>query len=125
MGDGPLQAQSAIKSFFVRLSIQGGVVQALMLRELLTRFGRHSFGFFWVMGEPLILALCVMAAWTVGGHKLNGGVGIIPFVLSGYTLLTMWRHMVGRATYCFRSNSGLLYHRKVHYVDFSHREGIA
>ena len=117
MGNGPSQFVSMINNFFVRLTLQVDVVHALMLREMMTRFGRHSFGFFWVMGEPLILSLCVMSAWLVGGHKLAGDVAIVPFVLSGYTLLTMWRHTVFRSIYCFRQNSGLLFHRNVHYVD--------
>ena len=106
-----------INEFFKRLALQVRVVHALALRELMTRFGRHSFGFFWVMGEPLILALCVMCAWMVGGHELKGNVGIVPFVLSGYTLLTMWRHTVFRSINCFRHNSGLMFHRNVHYFD--------
>ena len=103
--------------FLVRLGVQVRVIRALVLRELMTRFGRHSLGFFWVIGEPLILSLCVMVAWTAVEHKLEGDVGIIPFVLSGYTLLTMWRHMVARSQHCFRQNSGLMFHRNVSYID--------
>ncbi len=106
-----------MKSFFARLDVQLRVIRALILREIMTRFGRHSLGFFWVMGEPLILALCVMLAWTVAKHKLEGDVGIVPFVLSGYTLLTMWRHVVARSVHCFRQNSGLMFHRNVSYID--------
>ena len=107
----------APRIFLVRLGVQLRVIRALILRELMTRFGRHSLGFFWVIGEPLILSLCVMGAWTVAEHKLSGGVGIVPFVLSGYTLLTMWRHVVGRSQHCFRQNSGLMFHRNVSYID--------
>ena len=103
--------------FLVRLGVQIRVIRALVLRELMTRFGRHSLGFFWVIGEPLILSLCVMVAWMAAQHKLAGDVGIIPFVLSGYTLLTLWRHIVGRSQHCFRQNSGLMFHRNVSYID--------
>jgi capsular polysaccharide transport system permease protein len=106
-----------LKVFLDRLGVQTRVIRALILRELMTRFGRHSLGFFWVVGEPLILSICVMIAWTAVKHNLVGDVEIIPFVLSGYTLLTLWRHVVARSQHCFRQNAGLMFHRNVSYVD--------
>lgn len=106
-----------MKVFLTRLGVHRRVLNALILRELMTRFGRHSLGFFWVVGEPLILSLCVMVAWTASKHKLEGDVGIIPFVLSGYVMLTMWRHTIGRSQHCFRQYSGLMFHRNISYVD--------
>ena len=103
--------------FLVRLGVQVRVIRALVLRELMTRFGRHSLGFFWVVGEPLILCLIVMIGWILAEHKLGNDVGIVPFVLSGYTLLSTWRHVVGRSVHCFRQNSGLMFHRNVSYID--------
>jgi capsular polysaccharide transport system permease protein len=58
-----------------------------------------------------------MVGWKLAEHKLSGDVGIIPFVLSGYTLLTLWRHVVGRSVHCLRQNSGLMFHRNVSYID--------
>jgi len=106
-----------MRIFLVKLGVQLRVIRALILREMMTRFGRHSLGFFWVMGESLILCLIVMVGWTLAEHKLQGGVGIIPFVLSGYSLLSMWRHVVGRSVHCLRHNSGLMFHRNVTYID--------
>ena len=110
-------APPTLRVFLARLGVHRRVLNALILRELMTRFGRHSLGFFWVVGEPLILSLCVMVAWTAAQHKLEGDVGIIPFVLSGYVMLTMWRHIVGRSQHCFRQYSGLMFHRNISYVD--------
>lgn len=103
--------------FLVRFGVHMRVLHALILRELITRFGRHSLGFFWVIGEPLILCLCVMVAWTATAHKLEGDVGVIPYVLSGYTLLTLWRHIIGRSQHCFRAYSDLMFHRNISYTD--------
>ena len=41
----------------------------------------------------------------------------MPFVLCGYTLLTLWRHILSRSVFCFRHNAGLMFHRNVHYLD--------
>ncbi len=109
-------AKSTMADFFARFRVQTRIMHALALRELMTRFGRHNLGFFWLMGEPLILCLMVMVGWTLVKHRLVN-VGVVPFVLSGYTMLTLWRHMVTRSIHCFRHNAGLLYHRNVHYAD--------
>lgn len=111
------EAAPTMKVFLTRLGVYRRVLNALLLREMMTRFGRHSLGFFWVFGEPLILSLCVMTAWTAARHPLEGDIGIIPFVLSGYVMLTMWRHTVVRTIHCFRHYSGLMFHRNISYVD--------
>lgn len=53
------------RDFRDRLSIQLRVVHALMLREMMTRFGRSHLGFFWLMGEPLLLMAGVVFVWTL------------------------------------------------------------
>jgi capsular polysaccharide transport system permease protein len=117
MADWATERIGLLNAFGARAHVQLRVLHALMLREMMTRFGRDNLGFFWLMGEPLILSLGVMVAWSTGGHKLSGDVGIVPFVLSGYTLLTLWRHIIARSIHCFRHNAGLLYHRNVNYLD--------
>ena len=42
--DNPKVATMSI--FLVKLDVQVRVIRALVLRELMTRFGRHSLGFF-------------------------------------------------------------------------------
>jgi capsular polysaccharide transport system permease protein len=112
------KAGRAASDFLTRFRIQMRVLHALMLREMMTRFGRDNLGFFWLMGEPLILSLAVMVMWSAGGHKPGGNdVGIVPFVLSGYTMLTLWRHITSRSVHCFRQNAGLMFHRNVNFVD--------
>jgi capsular polysaccharide transport system permease protein len=90
-----------------------------MLREMLTRFGRENLGFFWLMGEPLILTLLIIIVWSVTGIHASetGEYGPVPLGLTGYTLLTLWRHILNRSVFCFKHNAGLMFHRNVHYVD--------
>jgi capsular polysaccharide transport system permease protein len=105
------------KSFLPRLRVQLRIIHALMLREMMTRFGRENLGVFWLMGEPLILSLLVMIGWTIAKGTHEKDVGVIPFVLTGYAMITMWRHILGRAVHCLRHNAGLMFHRNVHYLD--------
>lgn len=103
--------------FFPRLRVQMRIIRALLLREMMTRFGRQNLGFFWLMGEPLILSLLVMIGWTIAKGTHDRDVGVIPFVLTGYSVITLWRHLMGRMTHCLRHNAGLLFHRNVHVLD--------
>ena len=102
--------------YLIALGTHIRVITAIMLREMMTRFGREHLGFFWLMGEPLLLTLGVMVMWTlIGNHGHN--VSIVAFVLSGYSLLTLWRHVTTGSIRCFRANAGLLFHRNIHIVD--------
>lgn len=98
-------------------SVQLRVISALMIREALTRYGHENLGFFWIMGEPLILTVGVMIMWSLAGHHTSGDIGLVPFVLTGYTMLTLWRHCVAKSVHAMRANIGLLFHRNVRFID--------
>jgi capsular polysaccharide transport system permease protein len=94
------------------------VIRALMLRDAMARFGRENLGFFWLMGEPLIITIGIIVIWTVlGATHGHTNVDVIAFGLSGYTLLTLWRHIINRSVYCFRHSAGLLFHRNIALLD--------
>ena len=42
---------------------QGRIIGALMMREIVTRFGREGFGFLWLIGEPLLFCMGVIVMW--------------------------------------------------------------
>ncbi|MGB3797141.1 MAG: capsule biosynthesis protein [Alteraurantiacibacter sp.] len=100
------------------LRVQINVVKALMIRELVTRFGRENIGFLWVMAEPLLFAGLVGIAWTFMRGPEYHGISVIAFVISGYIPLTFLRHSFGRCAKIFQANSSLLYHRQVKVLDF-------
>lgn len=105
------------RSFPAAMKVQIRVLVALMLRGALSRYGHENLGFFWVMGEPLLMALGVMFMWSVGGMDHGHGVGLVPFVLTGYVMLTMWRHVVGHMGHAMTHNAGLMFHRNVRMID--------
>jgi capsular polysaccharide transport system permease protein len=112
-GRAPLRQQTFLLSLRVNLRVLG----ALMLREASARYGHENIGFFWLMAEPLFLALGVMAMWSMTGQTHRHGVGLVPFVLSGYTVLTMWRHIIAQAVHGLRRNADLMFHRNVRAFD--------
>lgn len=108
-----------MSSFRAAWIVQARVIKALMVRELLTRFGRENLGFLWMMVEPLMFAALVGVLWTfMRGPTERTGVTTAAFAATGYIPLTLFRHMVGRAQGAFSSNGGLMYHRQIILLDF-------
>ena len=66
------------------------VISALIVRDLMSRFGRNSLGFVWTVMEPMILTAGVMLVWTAIRPPIYHGIPIIGFVLTGYMPLTLW-----------------------------------
>lgn len=93
------------------------ILEALVLREIMTRFGREQLGFIWLVLEPLILTVMVMAGWTIMYGSTKHGVTVLQLVLTGYSMITLWRHVIQRFAHCFRHNAGLLFHRGVRPMD--------
>lgn len=98
--------------------IQRRVISALMVRELVTRFGRENIGFLWVMAEPLLFAVLVGILWRVMKGPEEHGVSVVAFVATGYIPLTLFRHALGRSIRVFSVNGSLLYHRQIKVLDF-------
>lgn len=89
------------------------VIGALMMREMTTRFGRENLGFFWIVLEPLLFALGVMAFWLAVKPPYEHGIPVAAFSVTGYMGVLLIRHFLSRAVQAIRSNVGLLFHRQV------------
>ncbi|GBQ11375.1 ABC transporter permease [Swaminathania salitolerans] len=93
------------------------VINALVFREMLTRYGRGNIGFLWVIGEPVIFCVGVSVMWTLTRPAREHGLGMTALVVTGYVPLTMWRHCLIRAVKAFEANGSLLFHRQVTPLD--------
>jgi capsular polysaccharide transport system permease protein len=105
-------------SFFQGLVIQHRVLHALMMRELITRFGRDNLGVLWLVGEPMIFTLGVTTLWSAAGLA-HGGVGIpiVAFAVTGYSSVLMWRNAASHSIGGIEQNKALLFHRSVLVID--------
>ena len=99
------------------ISLHLRTIYALIIRDLMVRFGRGHLGFAWTVLEPLILTSGVMALWTFMKEPTIHGVPVAAFVMTGYMPLTLWRHLSNPMTRILSSNSNLLYHRMVSSFD--------
>lgn len=115
-----MQNVDSHKSFprlIIALSIQVKVIRALMLREVLTRYGRHNVGFLWVFLENLIFTGAVVAFWTASSGSHTHGFEVIPFTVLGYSFVLAWRNIINRSVKAIEPNRSLLYHRQVKVID--------
>jgi capsular polysaccharide transport system permease protein len=97
-------------------SIQAKYIYALLVRDMIMRYGRGNIGFTWVVLEPMILTAGVLIIWPVMGAS-KYGIKIVELVFTGYMLLTLWRHITNNAVNLFRNSASLLYHRRVTLLD--------
>ncbi len=103
--------------FFKSLKIQLRVIYALLMREIITRYGRHNIGFAWLFVEPMIFTLGVAALWHATKSTHGSSIAIIPFAVIGYSTVLCWRNGASRAAKAVDANMGLLYHRNVKVMD--------
>lgn len=97
--------------------IQSRVVGALLMREVITRYGRHNIGFLWLFFEPMLFTLGVTVLWGV--LKLNhvSSLPITAFAVTGYSTILLWRNMPSRLILSVTPNLALMYHRNVKVID--------
>jgi ABC-2 type transport system permease protein/capsular polysaccharide transport system permease protein len=98
-------------------TISRRVIGALLIRELLTRYGRNNIGFLWLFVEPMLFTLVVAAVWSATRTIHGSNIPIIAFALTGYSSLLMWRNMASRCIGAIHANRTLLYHRQVRIID--------
>lgn len=98
-------------------AVQFRNIRALVLRDLMMRYGRDNVGFAWVILEPLLLTVGVMIVWSFTMGASKQGVKVVEFILTGYMPLTLWRHMTNGPIGIFRRSAPLLYHRSITLFD--------
>lgn len=97
--------------------IQKRVLGALLMREILTRYGRHNIGFLWLFAEPMIFTLGVTTLWTIAKLDEVSALPIVAFAITGYSSVLLWRSMPSRCISAIEPNLPLLYHRNVKLSD--------
>ena len=98
-------------------AIQRRVIGALLLREVLTRYGRHNIGFLWLFVEPMMFTLGVTALWTATQNLHGSNLPIVAFAITGYSSVLLWRNMPSRCLDAILPNLALMYHRNVKVID--------
>ncbi|MCP5397086.1 MAG: ABC transporter permease [Sphingomonadaceae bacterium] len=99
------------------LRVNARIVGALLVREMLTRYGRHNIGFLWLFVEPMIFTIGVTILWTATKSVHGSDLPIVAFALTGYSSVLLWRNMPGRCIGALWANLPLMYHRNIKVLD--------
>lgn len=99
------------------LTVQRRTLHALMMREVITRFGRDNLGALWLIAEPMIFTLGIVALWSAAGLQHGSSMPIAAFAVTGYSSVLLWRNCASRAIGAIDSNLPLLFHRNVKVID--------
>lgn len=97
--------------------VEGRVIYALLMREVLTRYGRHNIGFLWLFVEPMIFTVGVATIWSLFNAVHGSTLPIIAFAITGYSSILLWRNMAFRTIGAVMPNGSLLYHRNIKVFD--------
>jgi capsular polysaccharide transport system permease protein len=104
--------------FLQSFAIQTRVLHALMMREVITRYGRDNLGVLWMVGEPMIFTIGVTTLWSAAGLAHGGtGIPIVAFAVTGYSSVLMWRNATSQCSAGIEQNKPLLFHRSVLIID--------
>lgn len=104
-------------TFLQSLKTQGRVIGALLMREVITRYGRHNIGFLWLFLEPMLFTLGVTTIWTLMKFTHGTSIPIAAFAVTGYSSILLWRNSTNRAVKAIEANLSLMYHRNVRVLD--------
>ncbi len=108
-----MAAASLARSF----AIQCRVIGALLLREVITRYGRHGLGVLWLIVEPMLFTLGVSGLWYLAKMHAVSDIPIIAFAITGYSSVLLWRNAANRCSKAIEPNLSLMYHRNVKVID--------
>jgi capsular polysaccharide transport system permease protein len=84
------------------------VVAALVVREMGTRFGRSTGGYFWALAEPLGGILLLAVAFSLALRSPPIGTSFMLFYATGMIPFSMFRTMSSGVAAAIISNRGLL-----------------
>jgi capsular polysaccharide transport system permease protein len=108
---------SSKRSLAHSFAIQCRVIGALLLRELITRYGRHNIGILWLVVEPMLFTLGITTLWNVVKLHSFTNISGVAFAITGYSSVLQWRNASNRVVNSILPNYALMYHRNVKVID--------
>lgn len=104
------------ESFWYQLAIQRRVIWALVMREMITRFGREGLGVLWLIGEPAMFIVSVMIIFSAIDAPRDG-ISMAEYLAVSYPTIILWRNTTGRVTKALEANSALLHLNPIRPID--------
>lgn len=99
------------------LAEQCRVIHAMLMREMLTRFGGSRLGFLTIVIEPAVYVIFMIMIRSARGGLAPFGVDMALFVATGIVPFLMFRFTVMKAIRCASVNKSLLFITEVKLFD--------
>ncbi len=103
--------------FMKSLDLQVRVIGALLMREIMTRYGRDNLGFLWLLLDPIIFTVGAVLLFNTFHSSVGLKTQVTPFIFFGYSGLILWRTCPTRGIKAIEPNRVLMYHRQVKVQD--------
>ncbi|OAQ19856.1 ABC transporter permease [Thermosulfurimonas dismutans] len=108
---------NSLTEFIEAFRIQKRIIHALMMREIITRYGRKNIGFLWLFVEPALITLIFTLVHGLFRGRSHSDFPAVIFMLSGYSASSLWRNVATHCLAAIKANIALLYHRYVKILD--------
>lgn len=102
-------------TFWEQSRIQIRVIWALVMREMITRFGREGLGVLWLMAEPAMFVVGVMVIFS--HTETSAKYSVAEYLAVSYPTLLFWRNTTGRIIKAIEYNRTLLHHKPIRPID--------
>ncbi len=99
------------------LQIMRDTIQALLMRELKTRFGAKKLGYFWALVEPAGQAAMLSVLFTLRGRNSISGAEVIVFMLCAILPFKFFSKLLPQLSLAVKSNKALFAYRQVSPMD--------
>lgn len=93
------------------------VLNALIMREINTRFGAHQLGYLWALIEPVLWISTFVAMFYMLGRTGPGGMETVSFIATGLIPFMVFRETATRAVSAIGANKGLLFYPQIRPLD--------
>jgi capsular polysaccharide transport system permease protein len=93
------------------------VLNALILREMKTRFGANQLGYLWALIEPSLWIGTFMGLFYLLGRSAPGGLDPVSFIATGLIPYMLFRDTTSRAVTAIGANKGLLFYPQIQPLD--------
>ncbi len=102
-------------TFTDHAKVQGRVIWALTMREVITRFGREGLGSIWLFAEPSMFVIGVMVIFS---HiDATPTYSVAEYLAVSYPTLLFWRNGTSRVVKALEINRALLHHQPIRPID--------
>lgn len=93
------------------------VLNALILREIKTRFGSHHLGYLWALIEPTLWIGTFVGMFYLFGRTAPNSMDTVSFIATGLIPFILFRETCGRAVAAISANKGLLFYPQIQPLD--------